>query len=61
LRNFYRALRGFYLKEFLADPVGEEPYLELINAGARLLRDYREYATAIQTQFLSKNNQAHPR
>lgn len=39
---FHHALRGFRLKEFLANPIGEEAYQETIDAGARLRRDYRE-------------------
>lgn len=39
---FHHALRGFHLKEFLANPIGEEACLEMIDAGARLRRNYRE-------------------
>jgi hypothetical protein len=51
---FHHALRGFHLKEFLANPIGEEPYQELIDAGARLRRDYREYGTATGQELLPR-------
>jgi len=40
---FHHAVRGFHLKEFLVHQTGEEAYQEMIDAGARLRRDYPEY------------------
>ena len=40
---FHLALRGYRLKEFLADPVGAGTSQWMLNAGARLRRDYFNY------------------
>jgi DNA-binding NarL/FixJ family response regulator len=37
------ALSGYRVKEFLADPLGEETLEWMLNAGARLRRDYSNY------------------
>jgi DNA-binding CsgD family transcriptional regulator len=37
---FYFALRGYRIKEFLTDPIGAETLRWMLNAGARLRRDY---------------------
>jgi DNA-binding CsgD family transcriptional regulator len=37
------ALRGYRIKEFLADPIGWETSQWMFNAGARLRRDYSDY------------------
>jgi hypothetical protein len=37
------ALSGYRVKEFLADPVGERTSQWMLNAGARLRRDYSNY------------------
>jgi len=36
-------LSGYHVKEFLADPVGEEASQWMLDAGARLRRDYSNY------------------
>jgi hypothetical protein len=40
---FHLALRGYRIKEFLTDPVGEETSQWMLDAGARLRRDYSNY------------------
>jgi DNA-binding CsgD family transcriptional regulator len=40
---FYLALRGYRIKEFLADPIGKERAQWMLGAGARLRRDYSNY------------------
>ena len=40
---FHLALSGYRVKEFLAEPVGEEASQWMLNAGARLRRDYFNY------------------
>jgi DNA-binding CsgD family transcriptional regulator len=40
---FHFALRGYRIKEFLADPVGEETSQWMLNAGAHLRCDYSNY------------------
>ena len=40
---FHRGLSGYHIKEFLADPVGEETSQWMLDAGARLRRDYSNY------------------
>ena len=40
---FHVALSGYHLKEFLANPLGQEAFEEMIDAGARLRRDYAEF------------------
>ena len=40
---FHLVLSGYRVKEFLADPVGEETSQWILNAGARLRRDYSNY------------------
>lgn len=40
---FYLGLRGYRIKEFLAEPVGRETAQWMLGAGARLRRDYSNY------------------
>ena len=40
---FHLALSGYRMKEFLADPIGEEALQWMLGAGARLRRDYSAY------------------
>jgi hypothetical protein len=40
---FYLALRGHHIKEFLTDPIGRERLQWMLDAGARLRRDYSHY------------------
>jgi hypothetical protein len=40
---FHLALRGYRIKEFLADPVGRETSQWMLDAGTRLRRDYSNY------------------
>jgi hypothetical protein len=40
---FYLALRGYRVKEFLTDPIGRETSQWMLDAGARLRRDYSRY------------------
>ena len=40
---FYLALRGYRIKEFLTDPIGMETSQWMLDAGARLRRDYSNY------------------
>jgi hypothetical protein len=40
---FHLALSGYCVKEFLADPVGRETSQWILNAGARLRRNYSNY------------------
>lgn len=40
---FHRGLSGYRIKEFLADPVGQEASQWMIDAGARIRRDYSNY------------------
>lgn len=40
---FRIALGGYHLKEFLANPIGGETFAQMLDAGARLRRDYSEY------------------
>jgi DNA-binding CsgD family transcriptional regulator len=40
---FHLALSGHHVKEFLAEPVGEETSQWMLDAGARLRRDYSSY------------------
>jgi hypothetical protein len=40
---FHLALRGYRLKEFLADPVGRQTSQWMLDAGARVRRDYSNY------------------
>jgi hypothetical protein len=39
----YLALRGYHIKEFLADPIEWEMSQWMLDAGARLRRDYSDY------------------
>ena len=40
---FSLALHGYHIKEFLTDPVGRETLQWMLDAGARLRRDYSNY------------------
>ena len=40
---FHRSLSGYHVKEFLADSVGEERLQWMLDAGARVRRDYSNY------------------
>src|SRR4030095_12039323 len=40
---FHLGLSGYHVKEFLADTVGEETTQWMLDAGARLRRDYSNY------------------
>jgi DNA-binding CsgD family transcriptional regulator len=40
---FHLTLGGYHMKEFLADPIGEEELHWMLDAGARLRRDYSSY------------------
>jgi hypothetical protein len=40
---FHLALRGYRIKEFLTDPIGRETSQWMLDAGARLRRDYSNY------------------
>jgi DNA-binding CsgD family transcriptional regulator len=40
---FQMALSGYHLKEFLANPLGEDALEELIDAGALMRRNYSDY------------------
>ena len=40
---FHLALRGYRIKEFLTDPIGRETSQWMLDAGARLRRDYSSY------------------
>src|SRR5450432_2061329 len=40
---FHLALSGYHVKEFLADPIGEEALQSMVDAGACLRRDYSSY------------------
>ena len=40
---FHLALRGYRVREFLADPIGWETSQWILDAGARLRRDYSNY------------------
>jgi hypothetical protein len=40
---FHLGLSGYHVKEFLADPVGEDRSQWMLDAGARLRRDYSNY------------------
>src|SRR6266699_6061792 len=40
---FHLALHGYRVKEFLADPIGGETSQWMLDAGARLRRDYSNY------------------
>jgi DNA-binding CsgD family transcriptional regulator len=40
---FYLAMRGYRIKEFLTDPIGTETSQWMLDAGARLRRDYSNY------------------
>jgi hypothetical protein len=40
---FSLALRGYHIKEFLTDPIGRETSQWMLDAGARLRRDYSNY------------------
>ena len=40
---FSLALRGYRIKEFLTDPIGPETSQWMLDAGARLRRDYSNY------------------
>lgn len=40
---FHLGLRGYHVKEFLADPIGREISQWMLDAGARLRRDYSNY------------------
>jgi hypothetical protein len=40
---FHLALSGYHVKEFLADAIGEEALQWMLDAGARLRRDYSGY------------------
>src|SRR5260370_38311033 len=40
---FSLALRGYRIKEFLTDPIGRETSQWMLDAGARLRRDYSNY------------------
>ncbi len=40
---FHLALRGYRIKEFLADPIGADRSQWMLAAGARLRRDYSKY------------------
>ena len=40
---FHLALRGYRIKEFLADPIGADRSQWMLDAGARLRRDYSKY------------------
>jgi len=40
---FHLGLTGYHIKEFLADAIGKETSQWMLDAGARLLRDYSNY------------------
>jgi hypothetical protein len=40
---FHLALRGYCMKEFLTDPIGRETSQWMLDAGARVRRDYANY------------------
>ena len=40
---FHLALNGYRMKEFLADPIGEETFAWMRDGGVRLRRDYSNY------------------
>ena len=47
---FHLALRGYRIKEFLADPIGRETSQWMLDAGARLRRDYSNYFRIYHTR-----------
>lgn len=40
---FHLALNGYHVKEFLADPIGEDTFVWMCDGGVRLRRDYSNY------------------
>ncbi len=55
---FSLALRGYRIKEFLTDPIGRETLQWMLEAGARLRRDYSNYFR--QNPFLEREPSQRP-
>jgi len=55
---FYLSLRGYRLKEFLAEPVGTETAQWMLGAGARLRHDYSNYFR--KNRLLERENSKRP-
>jgi DNA-binding CsgD family transcriptional regulator len=55
---FSLALRGYRIKEFLTDPIGRETSQWMLEAGARLRRDYSNYFR--QNSFLEPDPSQRP-
>jgi len=55
---FSLALRGYRIKEFLTDPIGRETSQWMLDAGARLRRDYSNYFR--QNPFLEPESSQRP-